>query len=325
MKDIDFLSNNKYVILPTKYNPKVYLAIDSLSIKRKSFELYNPFSKKAQFLKKIAYLFSYFHIFKAEKSNFISFLEEKYNKKFISSLYIATDKNKVILQLQSDGKVFGYLKIAISKLGNKKLQNELYALDTLANINKIDILDKGNFNGYNFFISKKIEGNFGYVSNVELKNILNKLERGKYYYFNEHPRVLSIYNHLLNVKNSEYIKIFNSINIPEKLQLVYEHGDFAPWNIIKNDNSYLLFDFEYFVEDGLEFFDIVKYYYQIEILIKKQRNITIFLENILEKIDFSYKKEVFILFLIKEIAEKNTENKDISFEKKILDVLRRKI
>ena len=154
MKDIEFFSNNKYIVLPTKSNPKVYLVVDNNKIKSNSFKLYNPFSVKAKILKKIIFLFPFFNRLQNKKSEFIKFLENKFQKEFVSSVYMATDKDKIILQLQSDNKVFGYLKIATSVLGQEKIQNEIEAIELLKDINKIDIIDKDVFNGYDFFLSR---------------------------------------------------------------------------------------------------------------------------------------------------------------------------
>ena len=56
MKDFNFFSDNKYIVLPTKTKPKVFLSIDN-NCKKNSFKLYQPFSFKAKLLKSIAFYF----------------------------------------------------------------------------------------------------------------------------------------------------------------------------------------------------------------------------------------------------------------------------
>lgn len=320
MNEIEFFSQSKYIALPTKNNPKVYLAVDNKDIKKNSFKLYNPFSLKAKILKKIAFCFPYFNIIKKEKSKFVKHLESKLDKEFISSIYIATDNDKKIVQLQAENGIFGYLKIATSERGNKRVQNEMNAIELLQEGNSIKIIAKDSYNGFKFFIIKEIEGEVNYINNTTLLKILTTLKRGKYYTFDKHPRVKSIYLDLKRLNNEKYLKIFRELEKKQKLELVYEHGDFAPWNIIKQNENYTLFDFEYFVEDGIEYFDLIKYHYQIALLINKEKKENL-IQNILEKINKKNSCEIFIIFLLKEIVLKKSENKDISKENEILDIL----
>ena len=50
---------------------------------------------------------------------------------------------------------------------------------------------------------------------------------------------------------------------------VYEHGDFAPWNLMVTEKGIIPFDFEYFEEFGLEYLDEIKYHFQIEHFLKR--------------------------------------------------------
>ncbi len=53
MNAIDFLSGERYIVLPTKSNPKVYLSIGNSDRAKLALNLYNPFSKKAIVLKRV--------------------------------------------------------------------------------------------------------------------------------------------------------------------------------------------------------------------------------------------------------------------------------
>ena len=92
----------------------------------------------------------------------------------------------------------------------------------------------------------------------------------------------------------------------KEYRLVYEHGDFAPWNIVKVKDDYVPFDFEYFVEDGLEYFDLIKYYYQIGNLLEKKTNDEL-KKYIYSKIKFDEIEIIYELYLIKENIMKNLE------------------
>ena len=312
-------SNNRYIILPTIKHPKVYLCVEG-DYKTRSFKLYQPFSFKAKLLKAIAFYFPYFNIVQKERSKFIKYLDIKFNKYFTASLYLGTDKSKAIIQLQEKGSVFGYLKIGITKNGNQKIKHEINALKVLNHINPVNVIDQGVFEGYNYFISEELKGNIGLLPELEIKDALKRLERGQTYCFATHPRILQIKKDLERIKIKKYINVFESIVITEELKLVYEHGDFTPWNIVTNDNSIKMFDFEYFVEDGLEYFDLIKYFYQIETLLNKVNN-THLIDVLLSKLDCNYNKEIIILFLLKEIIIKKDKGSSIKKENDLLKLL----
>ncbi|MDD5053076.1 MAG: hypothetical protein PHO27_10135 [Sulfuricurvum sp.] len=324
MNDFNFFSHNKYIVLPTHQNPKVYLAIDNKNIKKNSFKLYNPFSLKAKILKKIAFYFSYFNVVQKNRSSFLAYLELKFNKQFVASTYIATDKDKIIVQLQVDCCIFGYVKIAISDTGNKRIQNEIFAIETLRHVNNIEIITKDIFEGFVFFITKEINGHIDFIEEDEIMRLLEKLKRDKYYVFTEHPRVKEIFEALQTLKLEKYLTIFNRLTINEELRLVYEHGDFTPWNIMSQNDQYIMFDFEYFVQNGIEYFDLIKYNYQIADLIDKCSNLDL-IDRVIKNIDSENNIEIFILYLLKEIVSKVHEGKDISKEDALLAILEQKI
>ena len=122
----------------------------------------------------------------------------------------------------------------------------------------------------------------------------------------------------------EYVaKVENIIkNSTLNYQLVYEHGDFTPWNIVQVEKNYTPFDFEYFVEYGLEYFDVIKYYYQIGKLLK-HKNSEELITFVVKKIEIQEIKTLFELFLIKEIVLSEIEGVCCEFEKEILEKLER--
>ncbi|MDC0204491.1 hypothetical protein OAJ65_01700 [Flavobacteriales bacterium] len=319
MSDFNFFSDNKYIILPTKSWPKVFLSITKKD-RKNSFKLYQPFSFKAKLLKTIAFYFPYFNIVKKDESAFVKHLDNRFNKSFTSSLYFATDKNKVIIQLQENSNIFGYLKIGVTNKGNEKIKHEINAINILHNINPIKLIDQGVFEGYEYFITEELKGNIGFLSEEKIKYVLKRLERETAFPFQKHPRVLQIKKGLERIQIEKYLQIFSSIVISEKLKLVYEHGDFTPWNIADNDNNIKMFDLEYFTEDGLEHFDLIKYFYQIEILLNKSPASNL-IEVILSKLDCHYNKELFTLFLLKEIVIKKDEGLSINKENELLNII----
>lgn len=329
----NFKSSNSYLFLPTKRHPKVALAIDTKKISKNSFMLYNPFSFKAKVLKNIAYLItllklSFFIKREITPSSFILFLEEKLDMKLISSLYFATEKDKVVLQLQTENskvknsKIIGYIKYPLTLDGKKRLENEKRAIDILFNYGIVDnyiLFDTFNHQPFLFF--SPLEGNITMPSsNKKIYTLLETLKRDKEYILEKHPRIITLKKDLKKYDLDEYLTLLQKIIYLSKnsYTLVYEHGDFTPWNIMCLKNGeYKLFDFEYFIEDGIEYFDLIKYFYQIGKLLK-QMDPSEIIAFIYSKIKISEKELVLQLFLLKEILKQKKEKKNCDYEIKTL-------
>ncbi len=319
MNDTDFFSSNAYLFLPTKQNPKVALAIDNSVLAHNAFKLYNPFSKKAQVLKKsfaflvvnINALSQMIFSIKKEKSKFIEYLEKKLDQKLIVSLYFATANDKVVLQLQTkEAEIVGYVKYPVNEKGLKHIENEIKAFDILSSkkIIKPYIL-RDRYESKPFLLLKELDGTIGIVEHDYALDLLKKFKRNKYYTLTEHPRIISLKKILSEHNILQPLEELETIcnHSIEKYELVYEHGDFAPWNIVKVDNRYMPFDFEYFVEEGLEYFDLIKYYYQIGSLLEGKVDNEL-KEFVCSKINILEIDELYQLYLIKERLMKRLEN-----------------
>ena len=330
MKNSDFFSSHNYLFLPTKQNPKVAMVVDDVVLAKNAFKLYNPFSLKAKFLKKVAKFF-YPNIIKLglvkkEKSPFIEYLENHFNQPLVVSIYFATVADKVVLQLQSvDAKVLGYLKYPLTTVGVKHIKNEIRAYEVLSSLNIVEpYLLSDTYNYTPFVFLKVLKGEIGIVKSKDLNTILDKFKRDFFYTLENHPRILALKESLSKNRMPEYVaKVENIIkNSTLNYQLVYEHGDFTPWNIVQVGKSCTPFDFEYFVEDGLEYFDVIKYYYQIGKLLK-HKNSEELITFVVNKIEIQEIKTLFELFLIKEIVLSEIEGVCCEFEKEILEKLER--
>jgi len=332
MKLFEFLSNNSYVTLPSSKNPKVVLLVDNVSFSEQSFKLYNPFSLKGKVFKKVIKfqaiylnkLFKFFFTQVEKKSEFVSFLEKKLKQTVLVSLYLSTNKDKVVLQLQTDSaKIIGYLKYPMSDLGIKYIKNEIKAIETLSDKNLVSsYLLSQKYEGKPFLLLPEVDGDILQINQDVVKNILLKFERGKRYLLSNHPRIENLRVILIAQNMNDYLFLLTTCSLlsTQEYQLVYEHGDFAPWNIIKQKDEYIPFDFEYFVEDGLEYFDLFKYYYQVARLLKMKEGkaLIIYLSQKIEIDDFEI---IFILFLLKEMAKIKEAGGSFEFEKNLLGLL----
>ena len=317
MNDINFFSSSSYIFLPTKNNPKVALAIDNTALSRNSFKLYNPFSSKAKLLKQVVE-FSYLNlnniskIFskREEKSDFVIYLEKLLKQSLVVSIYFATIYDKVVLQLQSvDAKILGYIKYPLNEIGLKHIQNEIKAYEMLSSLNIIEpYILYDEYEGKPFLFLKELDGDIGVVEDKYICKIVDKFKRESSYSLANHPRVEEIKKLLIKNSMQEYLakvdEIVDSSSV--KYKVVYEHGDFAPWNILKVEEKYIPFDFEYFVEDGLEYFDLIKYYYQIGSFLKKKKRYDL-KEYVCAKVGIQDIEYIYELYLIKENTLKKLE------------------
>lgn len=333
MNKTDFFSSNSYIFLPTIKNPKVALAVDSPILVENAFKLYNPFSKKAKFLKNIAeFVFRYFNGVsktiwgekKVEKSTFVSYLEVKMGRPLVSSIYFSTIKDKVVIQLQnSDVEIIGYLKYPLNEVGLLHLENEKNALEILSEKKVVHryLLDD-EFDGKPFLLLAPLDGDIGLVERNYIDELLLRFKQEEVYSLSNHPRIEELKKSVETNDMSKYLFLIEKICQHSVMEyaLVYEHGDFTPWNIVKVNGEYIPFDFEYFVENGLEYFDLIKYYYQVGKLLEKMGDNELIL-YIKKQINIPESLELLQLFLIKEIIRCKEEGENFEFESEMLCIL----
>lgn len=333
MKETDLFSSNSYIYLPSRKNPKVVLAVDSGLLSKNSFQLYNPFSSKAILFKKTsAFLFYkvnliiklFWKVEKQSKSSFIQFLEKKMNLTLVSSIYFATAKDKVVLQLQTtDAIIVGYLKYPISEIGIDHIETEHEAIKKLSSLGIIqDALIYDFYDDKPFLLLTNLEGEARLFDKHQIEKLLLSFDKGEKYLLAVHPRIISLKEKLIKLGLVEYIGLLDRIcqRNNHKYALVFEHGDFAPWNIVEVDGVLIPYDFEYFVEDGLENFDLIKYFFQVGRLIEKKEASEL-ITYIFNNIGLYEKELLLIVYLVKELIRNKEEGIDSSFESLMLDEL----
>lgn len=333
MRDIDFLSEGTYLVLPTKANPKVLLSINNSASAKRALKLYNPFSFKAKFLKVVVQFFCLYcnplaKVFlptvKVSKSDFIFFLEKKLKTSTLtSSLYKATIKDKVVLQLQTDNSIIGYVKYPLNNIGIKHLLNEKKAIEILSEKHLVDsFILSDTYNEKPFLVLKELEGEIKKNNKLDIDAILNAYKKPKSFLLKEHPRVKQLREALKIYDLENYLIILDHIceTSRELYDEVFEHGDFAPWNIIESENENMPFDFEYFEEQGLEYLDKIKYHFQIEHLLQGKSGLKL-IDAVSAKIDAKEFVIIFKVFLIKEIINKKEVKQSTELEESLFKVL----
>jgi hypothetical protein len=333
MKNNFFYSSNTYLLLPTKANPRVALVIDDKGGAVNSFKLYNPFSLKAKLMKlTVFFLFKhlpYFSkiLFKVEKkcqSDFLKYLENKLGQPLISSVYSATTGDKVVIQLQTyKYEIIGYIKYPLNEIGRAHLENEQRAIEVLSKkkITKEYIM-RDQFKNEPFLLLYALDGKIELIDKVNVSDILSLFKREITYTLAAHPRIIQLQSALNDLNLEQYSLLVTRICKKSTFEysLVYEHGDFTPWNIVKVADKYVPFDFEHFVENGLEYLDLFKFYYQIGKLLKYKKDLDL-ISYIRENIDIMEFDVLFQIFLVKEILRNCQEGEPCGFEIKMLTYL----
>jgi len=328
-----FLSSNKYIAIPSKKKPKVFLAIDNKEISQLSFELYNPFSLKAKFLKLVLrFVFLNFNsiakrifpLVRARKSIFIMHLEQSLEKEINSSLYISTDLDKVVIQLVSKNVILGYAKYPLKNNAVKKIENEKNAIEILSKDKIVaPLLHYSVYKDKPIIVTKHEVGNVKILSAAEYKPTLLKFKQKNKVRLINHSRIKSIRKELeLHELNELVVLLDNLISISkQEYHDAYEHGDFAPWNLLYLDGKVIPFDFEFFVEKGIDFFDEIKYNVQIEKLLNGKNGKDL-INAISTKVIIDEFNIIFIIFLMKEIIEKIKASTPYCQELSLINILR---
>lgn len=335
MNATKFLSANHYLYLPTRGNPRVALAVEDAVTARNAMRLYQPFSPKAKILKRTAAIaFDRFNgmakriwgIRNEECSEFVVYLEDRLGKPLTISLYFSTIGDKVVMQLQTPAEgIVGYLKYPLNDIGLRHVANEKRAIELLSARGMVKpLLLADHFEGKPFLILSPLEGEIGMVDGSTVEKIIADFRRDGAFKLVEHPRVERLKNELEAVGLSHYLPLVEKIveDSTAEYGLVYEHGDFTPWNILRTKEGYVPFDFEYFVEDGLEYFDRIKYHYQTGKLLGKLIPETL-TAYIAARLDLSETKQIMTLFIIKEIIRNEEEHQPYDFEVAMLEILER--
>lgn len=334
MEVISFFSSNKYIALPHKKKPKVFLAIDNKKISKLSFDLYNPFSLKAKILKFVLrFVFLNFNsiakrifpLVHAGKSIFISHLEQSLQKEIHSSVYISTDLDKVVIQLISKNVILGYAKYPLKNTAVKKIENEKNAIEILSKDKIVSpLLHYSIYKDKPIIITKNEIGISKILSAAEYKPILLIFRKKNKTRLINHNRIKSIRKELESYKLNDLVLLLDNLISISKQEYheAYEHGDFAPWNLLYSNGKVIPFDFEFFVEKGIDYFDEIKYNFQIENLLNKKNGKDL-INSISTKVNIIEFNIIFIIFLMKEIIENKKASTSYNQELSLINLLRK--
>jgi hypothetical protein len=185
------------------------------------------------------------------------------------------EKQKLVLQCYWKNKQLA----TFIKVGNEATEKEMLA--------EIDFLKRGH--AYQSF---------------EIPTILNSIEKGDGCSFN-----LQITKEFVGEKvepklTEDIVRIYRELSAQTKeikgTEYEFSHGDFAPWNIRKNGNQYIVFDWEH-CGYRVKGFDLMHYVVIVDMLINGKSASEAFdlgLDNIKKFVpEFVIEKEAFLLEL----------------------------
>jgi hypothetical protein len=203
------------------------------------------------------------------------------------------------------------------------LLNEKKAIELLSekNITEPYLLSQ-SYNHTCFLIVKELKGVINKKYNHDISLILNAFKKSQSFLLINHPRIKQLCE-LLNTFNlKNYINSLQKIckSSHELYFEVFEHGDFAPWNIVESAKEYVPFDFEYFEENGLEHLDEIKYHYQIQHLLNRKTGKEL-INSVSTKVVLKEFEIVFKVFLIKEIINKKRTKQSFELEESLFKLL----
>lgn len=316
---MNFLSGNKYISLPPFVKAKVHLAVDTAAIAKNSLKLYRVYSAKAIFLKKVLQLLASASILslfahKEKHSSFAKFLASELKldtAALVFSAYIATDGDKIILQIQVDHKILGYVKYALNDAGKEKLQRELSGIAKVKELgmHSLDIFHEGSYEGYPFFISREVEENETNRKEGEpdFTACLAKLKQKESFPLQAHPRFTLLRDFFASKNQKDALSLIDKLSAESSASyaLAYEHGDFCPWNVFVLGDRISLFDLEFFEEKGIEYFDDIAYHFRVATHLKGLDGQELF-QYVSNRVTLPEPEIMFKLFLLKEKMETYT-------------------
>ena len=179
----------------------------------------------------------------------------------------AGPSQKFTIQLWDDDKIIAYLKYAEFPLAQKLLRRETEVLLSLPKGLGPSVLKHGQIEqGWGLLMTPLIGRQLSATlpPPKSLMIFLSCLETGQMVSIDRHPWVTS---YLLKYGEENIMRWFRKLD-GRSWSITYHHGDFAPWNlIINNENKLTAMDWEYGTREGFPLLDLAHYILQVAKLI----------------------------------------------------------
>lgn len=308
---------NNVLYFPWKRKPKLILSLGSYEEFVLGLSMYQPSSLQGKFIKYIFFLlYPFLKFFKGSLDDEKLQILTDFQDVVVQSFYFSTDQQKYVMLAKCERTGARLIiKVSNTPLGISRLKRELSGYHLFRSLNLTHFKLHTSHSANNKFSLTYMHEIFDFnIQNTNyVCNLVSQLRRGLYLSPSTHPRIQNIF---LKIKKNLYEelldKLYESITLSNsEYEICYEHGDLAPWNCYDINGEHGVFDFEYFEEDGIEGFDLLRYAYSIALLKGKNlkerlQNIDDFYQSIGERLD----SFLLIFFLCDEINRKAEENLD---------------
>jgi len=321
LNKLDLRLNEKYIILPSKDEPRWLIPESSKTIMSRAFDIYQPYLCTAKLVKKVLAVGLKYSIGKnlwgrdriwviyngkAENTHNIKhLLSDHFREKNIflsvASGTISPHRKIAVQVMNHQGKVLGFMKIGTTELAKIQIRREARILRELRSLNlksvRIPEVLKIWDTGYGKLLLISPPGENFRPGPMTMKGVhhafLDELydKTIRYCLLEKHPAWFRLNKKVKEinrsgVKSAKKIicKALSKIRGAldgQEIPAVRIHGDFAPWNTRINGTNLFVYDWEYSESDGIPFYDVIHWSVQVMMLVKKKSGSKIF--RVLEK------------------------------------------
>lgn len=274
------IPSGKITKLPNRSNPKLIIPkIDQIKSWRYSafFPAFRKIAKLYRQGLRVSALFRASEIVNESDlgNEFILFCEQAFEKEIDAGVVLIGTKGptqKLTIQIWSQNVIIGYIKYSNLKQAIKSISNEHQVMkDVPESIRpkalRIQELGNGIALALSAISGDQIEPKLSNTNKIS--QAIEPLVREKLVEIGNHPWVHKLKANQLDCDIDRWLNRLAS----KKWPIVIQHGDLAPWNIIRNESSLKLIDWEFGNSQGFQYMDEVFYILQTARLIYKWKPI----------------------------------------------------
>lgn len=301
----------KYFIIAPSSGIKVYVNLTSKRSKMLGLSLYRPYSFKGRILVTIIGCVNtaFLKLFlgqEIEVARIFSKLSIKGTMNVLNASYLNSQNGSKTIVVSRVNSEVVVLKFS-DNIG--LVEREIAARKSLSNKIAIpQLVDEGLTCGKRFISFEYVEGPKTKIQEGGVRQFVKALQTSEEYMLGEHPKVinlLSILHALESPVNPAFFERVRRSNI--RIKLVFEHGDFTQWNIKMHKNGiFYFFDWESLDENGIEFFDLIHFYFTEQVFLRKKLETFLFYMSNLSVPDI-----VIYLYLLNRLYVKGTDKEEI--------------
>jgi hypothetical protein len=175
---------------------------------------------------------------------------------------------KLIVQVWDERGVIGFAKYGEKPAAIGRLEHERIVLDVLPKAVRPQVLKHGTFLDGHALVLEAVHGRFAPASPivpVRERKFLERLERGKPLELAAHP-----WSQRLRADHGDQADSLLEHLSCRTWPFAYQHGDFAPWNILRTVDGDVAVDWEFGSAEGMPLIDAAHYALQVAGLVERK-------------------------------------------------------